>query len=74
MLKASILMKPSQGFALDIDIREHNKNEILKNPLVDISKIEGSSVDEEIIEKVHNVASNYKLYFLIAIILSTCFS
>lgn len=47
--------------ALDIDIREHNKNEILKNPFSRyIEMIEGSSVDEEIIEKVHNIASNYK--------------
>ncbi len=46
--------------ALDIDIREHNKREILNNPFSKyIEMLEGSSTSEEIIERVHNIASNY---------------
>ena len=47
--------------ALDIDIREHNKKEILNNPFSKyIEMIEGSSVDKKIIDKVHHVAKDYK--------------
>lgn len=46
--------------ALDIDIREHNKKEILDNPLSKyIEMLEGSSTSEEIVNKVHKIASNY---------------
>ena len=46
--------------ALDIDIREHNKKEILNNPFSKyIEMLEGSSISEEIVNKVHKTASNY---------------
>ena len=47
--------------ALDIDIREHNKKEILNNPFSKyIEMLEGSSIDDSIINKVHNIAKNFK--------------
>jgi cephalosporin hydroxylase len=47
--------------ALDIDIREHNKKEILNNPFSKyIEMLEGSSTDDAIIDKVHDIAKNYK--------------
>lgn len=46
--------------ALDIDIREHNKKEILNNPYSRyVQMIEGSSISKEIIEKVHLISKNY---------------
>ena len=47
--------------AIDIEIREHNKKEILKNPFSNyIEMIKGSSIDESIIEKVKTRAGDYK--------------
>ncbi len=46
---------------IDIDIREHNKKNILKHPLSKkITMFEGSSIDEKIIEKVYKFAKNKK--------------
>lgn len=46
---------------IDIDIREHNKKEILSNPMISrIDMIEGSSVSEEIIEEVYKYAKPHK--------------
>ena len=45
---------------VDIDIRQHNKIEILKHPLSkNIEMIEGSSLDENVILKVKQIAQNY---------------
>ena len=47
--------------AIDIDIREHNRIDIENNPLSSsIKMIQGSSVDEDVIEQVHSIAANYK--------------
>lgn len=46
---------------IDIDIREHNKVEIEKHPMFKrITMIEGSSVDEDIVKKVHGIAKGKK--------------
>lgn len=51
---------------IDIDIREHNKDAILKHPLSKkITMIEGSSIDKEVIKKVKEYAINKKRIFLI---------
>lgn len=46
---------------IDIDIRTHNRNAIDNHPLsFKIEMIEGSSIDEKIVEKVKNISKNYK--------------
>jgi len=46
---------------IDIDIREHNKGEILSHPLSSyIHLIEGSSIAPDIVEQVTSLASAYK--------------
>ena len=46
---------------IDIDIREHNRREIEKHPMFKrITMIEGSSVDESVIEKVRKCAQGKK--------------
>lgn len=51
---------------IDIDIREENKNAILKHPLSKkITMIEGSSIDKEVISKIKEYAKNKKKIFLI---------
>ena len=46
--------------ALNIDIREHNKKEILNNPFSKyIEMIEGSSVDKKIIDQVRHISKDY---------------
>ena len=46
---------------IDIDIRKHNLEEINRHPLSKkINLIEGSSVSNEVSEKVHELASGYK--------------
>lgn len=45
---------------IDIDIREHNRKEIINHPMYDyIDMIEGSSTDTEIIEKVYKYSENF---------------
>ena len=45
---------------IDIDIRDHNKREIEAHPMSNwIEMIEGSSTDQEIINQVKELASNY---------------
>ena len=45
---------------LDIDIRAHNKTAIEAHPMASrIQMIQGSSIDPEIISRVHEVAKNY---------------
>ena len=46
---------------MDVEIREHNRREIEKHPMFKrITMIEGSSVDEKIIEKVRKYAERKK--------------
>jgi len=46
---------------IDIDIRKHNKLAIEQHPMFSrIEMIEGSSVDQNIIDKVHDFAKNFK--------------
>jgi len=46
---------------IDIDIREHNRLAIEKHPMSSrIQMIQGSSIDQEIIEQVIKVAKNYQ--------------
>jgi cephalosporin hydroxylase len=55
ILHASIceLIGKGEVLGVDIDIREHNKNEILNHRMSKrISMIQGSSIDEEIVSKV----------------------
>lgn len=45
---------------LDIDIRPHNREQIENHPMSHrINMIEGSSIDPEIIDRVHAIAKNY---------------
>ena len=46
---------------IDIDIREHNRQEIENHPMLKrITMIEGSSVDKSVVEKVHKYAQGKK--------------
>jgi cephalosporin hydroxylase len=52
-----LLGKNGQVLGIDIDIRDHNKKEIEKHPLAKrIAMIQGSSIDEKIIQQVHDYA------------------
>jgi cephalosporin hydroxylase len=45
---------------IDIDIREHNRNAIEAHPMASwIEMIQGSSIDENIISRVHKFSSDY---------------
>jgi cephalosporin hydroxylase len=45
---------------IDIDIRQHNRDAIEAHPMASrIEMIQGSSVDDAIIKKVHNIAKDY---------------
>jgi len=53
-------IKNGHVIAIDIDIRKHNKEEIEKHPLAPyITMIQGSSVDQGIVEQVKLKAKNY---------------
>lgn len=56
------LIKPKRRvIGVDIDIREHNRIEIEKHPLANrITMIQGSSIGQDVIEKVHALAEVYK--------------
>lgn len=46
---------------VDIDIREHNREEILNHPLSNkITMIEASSIDDKVINKITEISKNYK--------------
>ncbi|MBT9138990.1 MAG: Rhamnosyl O-methyltransferase [Syntrophomonadaceae bacterium] len=50
-----------QVLGIDIDIREHNRVEIEKHPMFKrITMIQGSSIDEEIVKKVHDFSKDKK--------------
>ena len=47
--------------AVDIDIRKHNRDEIEKHPMFkNITMLEGSSVDENIVKKIADYAGKFK--------------
>lgn len=47
--------------AVDIDIRKHNKEEIEKHPMMkNITMIEGSSIDEKIVQQIADYAKPFK--------------
>lgn len=55
---------------IDIDIRDHNRKEIESHPMFKrITMIEGSSIDKEIVNQVHNFAKDYKK---IMVVLDSC--
>ena len=57
---------PRRVVGVDIDIRTHNKEAILKHPLnTRIELIEGSSIDSAIISKIQNIAQGYKKVMVI---------
>lgn len=63
ILSASVLELIGVGevIGIDIEIRSHNKQEILNHPLSKrITLIEGSSIDENIIKKVENFTNGKK--------------
>lgn len=61
LLEISGEIKKGKVLGIDIDIREHNRVEIEKHPLVSkIRMIQGSSIDEDIIRQVHDFAKDYK--------------
>jgi len=56
-----LIGKDGHILGIDIEIREHNRVEIESHPMFKrITMIEGSSIDKEIIEKVHEIASSKK--------------
>ena len=51
----------SRALWIDIDIRPHNRSAIESHPMSHrINMIEGSSISSEIIEKVYEIAEDYK--------------
>ena len=63
IFSASILQMIGKGSVLgiDIDIRKHNKIAIKKHPLSKrITMIEGSSIDEKVVNKVKTIAKTKK--------------
>lgn len=61
ILEACGKIKNGKVVGIDVDIRPHNKKAILAHPLSKkIVMLEGSSIDEKIIQKVTNLAKNKK--------------
>ena len=63
-LEAGVYLDPKTPFrkviGVDIDIREHNLKALNEHPMRNrMELIEGSSIDAEIIEKVHKFSNNY---------------
>lgn len=63
-IESGKMMDPKKSkrkvLGLDIDIRSHNKSAIEAHPLASrIEMMEGSSIDSEIIDKVHEYAKGY---------------
>jgi len=66
LLEISGKIKKGRVLGIDIDIREHNRIEIEKHPLVSkIKMIQGSSIDEDIIRQVRDFAKDYKNILII---------
>ena len=56
-----LLGKDGRVVGIDIDIRTHNRFEIEKHPMVKrITMFEGSSIDDEIVERVRDLAKDKK--------------
>ncbi len=61
LLEACGEIENGQVLGIDIDIREHNKRAIKEHPMSKkITMFEGSSIDEEMIERVHEFAKKGK--------------
>lgn len=61
LLEACGEIKSGKVLGIDIDIREHNKKAIEAHPMnKKITMFEGSSIDEDIIKKVHEFAKSGK--------------
>ncbi len=61
ILESCNVIESGHVIGIDIDIRPHNKNNILSHPLgKKITLVEGSSISTDIIEKVKSMAKNYK--------------
>ncbi|MDA9079013.1 cephalosporin hydroxylase family protein [Gammaproteobacteria bacterium] len=55
------LLTKRKVIAIDIDIREHNKKQILENPFSTyLEMIQGSSIDASVVERVSNEASKFE--------------
>ncbi len=60
LLELSGLIRNGQVLGIDIDIREHNRIEVENHPMAHkIQMIQGSSIDESIIGKVHDLAKHF---------------
>lgn len=65
VLEACNLVEKPQVLGIDINIRDHNRINILAHPLSKyITMFEGSSVDAEMIARVHAFAKDYKRVLL----------
>lgn len=65
-----LLGKKGHVLGVDIDIREHNRKQIEEHPMFSrITMYEGSSIDEEIVKKVHDFAKDYKK---VLVVLDSC--
>jgi cephalosporin hydroxylase len=61
-----LLGNEGKVIAVDIDIRAHNKVEIEKHPMMKrITMLEGSSIDEKIVEKISNYSKGFKKVMVI---------
>jgi len=64
--KMNISCPKRKVIGIDIEIREHNKNEILQHPMYPwIELVEGSSIDPEIIEYITDMAEKYNKILVI---------
>ena len=69
-IDSGVSINPRQSdrkvLGVDIDIRKHNREAIEAHPMASrIEMIEGSSVANDIIEQVHDFATNYKKVLVI---------
>jgi cephalosporin hydroxylase len=56
-----LLGNKGKVIAVDIDIRKHNRDAIEKHPMMkNITMLEGSSVDEKIVQQIADCAKNFK--------------
>jgi cephalosporin hydroxylase len=61
LLELSKKISNGKVLGIDIDIRAHNRVELEKHPLYEkIEMLQGSSIDERIVKKVHDFAQDYK--------------
>ena len=61
-----LLGKGGKVIAVDIDIRKHNRDEIEKHPMMkNITMLEGSSVDEDIVAQIRDYAKEFKKVMIV---------